>query len=229
MARIEERDYPAESRGNLTRRGLREISQAEVANFNTDYDALIEQETNPVIKGILEDLRELVFETTRAVMQRANQNYGGALAEGDEIGFLFLRPAHLDVGVGGRPGTVNTFDYAWGAPGTTDWLGTAAALIELGDNNQAEGMVVGAATDSHPAPKTEAIQFVKFNVPDVVIPLFWTALRTDRGPRITRFKAPFAAFPGESFRAEVRNAYQGDDELRPVGVYISVGTNLRTL
>jgi len=230
MARIEEKDYAEESRGALTGRQMRSISSEEVQLFNLDYDRLIDQEQSGRARRVLETAREYAFELTRHVMQRANQRYGGSTAEGDEVGIRLLRPDDLEMGVAVATGTADSWQFNWTATGKQDVFGTAANPIDLGDQSQAESVLIMAWSSGHPAPKTESVQATKFTRDLFVQPLPWDLVADDRGGvKVVEANPWFVAFPGEQFTYDTNVFATGDDMLRAVGIYVSIGTNLRTM
>jgi hypothetical protein len=236
MARISEQDYPAESEGQLTGKALQGITQSEVRRFNLDFDRLIDDELSLRAQRILENAREYAFEVTRHVMQRANQRYGGTLALGNEVGLRLLRPLDLVRQTAGTPvgdQTAHSWQFSWGAVGVRDAFGEAAddtQQVNLDDQSNAEAHLIVGWTNNHAAPKTEAIQSQRFNRTNVAQPLPWDAVVDGRGGiKVIEANPWFAAFPGETYQYSVRTFAAGADVLRALGVYMSIGTNLRTL
>ena len=133
MARVEERDYEANETGDITGKRLRAMRKGEVQGYNRDYDRLVDSALTVRADRMLEDARAVAFELTRHVMERANQNYGGSLAEGNEIGIRLLRPDDLEMGVAVATGTADSWEFTWVATGDQDVFGTAGDVIDLGD------------------------------------------------------------------------------------------------
>jgi hypothetical protein len=230
MARIQEQDYAEESRGALTGRQLRSISSEEVQLFNLDYDRLIDQEQSSRARRILETARDYAFELTRHVMQRANQRYGGSTAEGDEIGIRLLRPDDLEMGVAVATGTPDSWQFTWTGTGDQDVFGTGANPIDMGDQSQAESVLIVAWSTNHPSPKTESVQATKFTRDLFVQPLPWDVVAEERGGvKVVEANPWFVAFPGEQFSYDANVFATGDDVVRALGIYVSIGTNLRTM
>lgn len=230
MARILEQDYASESNGSQTGRALQAISQGEVADFNLDYDRLLDEEHSLRTARILESAREMSFELARHVMDRANQIYGGSLASGDEIGIRLIRPDDLEMGVTLTTGLADSWQFIWTATGAQDLYGTAADVIGLADTATAESVLIVGWATNHPAPKTESIQGTKFTRTLFVQPLPWDMLTQARGGvQVIEANPWFIGFPGESFTFDVNVHTIGSDVLRAVGVWITVGTLLRTL
>lgn len=230
MARIVEQDYAAQDKGENTGRAQREISQAEVQLFNLDYDRLIDNELTTRVNRILEDAREYVFELTRHVMDRANQRYGGSTNLGDEVGIRMIRPADMEMGVAVATGTTDSWLFTWTATGDQDLYGTAADPVNLLDNADAESILIVAWTTNHPSPKTESIQATKFTRAMQVQPLPWDVVGEERGGvRVIEANPWFVAFPGEDFEFNTNVFVTGDDVVRAVGVFATVGSLLRTV
>jgi hypothetical protein len=236
MARIEERDYQAESSGEFTGRALQAIPRNQVVAFNRDYDRLIDEELSARAARFLEMGREVSFELTRHVMNRANQNYGGSLASGDEVGIRLIRPRDMVRQTAGTPvaaQTANSWQFTWAGPGVLDAFGEAADAtqqVNLGDQSNAEAMLIVGWSNDHPAPKTEAIQASKFNRNMVAQALPWDVLTSERASiRVMEANPWFVALPGETFQFSVRNFATGEDVLRPLGTWVQTGTQLRTL
>ena len=73
------------------------------------------------------------------------------------------------------------------------------------------------------------IQATKFNR-DPPQPLPWDALGEERGGiKVIEANRWFVAFPSESFEVDTVVFQTGADALRAAGVYISIGTKLRTV
>lgn len=230
MARVEERDYEANETGDITGKRLRAMRKGEVQGYNRDYDRLVDSALTVRADRMLEDARAVAFELTRHVMERANQNYGGSLAEGNEIGIRLLRPDDLEMGVAVATGTADSWEFTWVATGDQDVFGTAGDVIDLGDQSDAESILIVAWSTNHPSPKTESIQATKFGRDLFVQPFPWDLITDARGAVKTVEANPwFVAFPGEDFTFDVNVFVTGDDVLRAVGVYISIGDNLRTM
>ena len=230
MARIAEQDYAAVDKGENTGRSLREINQAEVELFNLDYDRLIDNELSQRVNRILEDAREYAFELTRHVMHRANQRYGGSTNLGNEIGVRILRPDDMEMGVAVPTGTADSWLFTWLATGDQDVFGTAPDEVDLADQSDAEALLIVAWTTNHPSPKTESLQATKFNREMFVQPLAWDAIAEERGGiKVVEANPWFVAFPGERFTFDTNVFATGPDVLRAVGVFVSIGSTLRTM
>ena len=230
MARIAEQDYAAVDKGEQTGRSLREISQAEVQLFNLDYDRLVDEELSTRVKRILEEAREYAFELTRHVMHRANQRYGGGTTLGNEIGIRITRPDDMEMGVAVPTGTPDSWLFTWTATGDQDAFGTAANEVDLADQSDAEALLIVGWTTNHPSPKTESLQATKFNRELFVQPLPWDAVAEERGGiKVIEANPWFVAFPGERFTFDVNVFATGPDVLRAVGLFISIGSTLRTM
>lgn len=233
MARIEERDYEAEGRGEQTGRSLKEAAAAEARLFNLDYDRLIDMEQSQRLDRIYEDSREYVWELVRHIMERANQRYGGSTAEGDEIGIRQIRPADMETDPS-NPNTVatgllNSFDKTWVGLGDQDLFGSQANPVNTRDNADAEALYIVAWSTNHPAPKTESVQGRKFNRDFFVQPLAWDAIAEERGNlKIIEASPHQVAFAGEDIEFNTVVFVVGTDVLRPVGVFVATGTELRT-
>lgn len=231
MARIEERDYEAESPGPLTSRSLKEIALEEVQVFNQDYDRIIDMEQSQRLDRMYEDSREYVFELVRHVMERANQRYGGSTAQGDEVGFRAIRPADMetDPAAGVATTLLHSFNATWTALGDQDLFGTAGDPVNMRDNADAEALYVLAWSTDHPAPKTESIQGRKFGRDFFVQPLPWDQIAEERGSlKVIEANPHHVVFAGENIEFNTVVFIVGTDNLRPVGVYVATGTELRT-
>ena len=230
MVAITEETRAKESSGPLTGRELQGITDEEIRVFNLDYNRIMDEERSIRSARILEDGRELGFELVRHVMDRANQRYGGSLSSGDEIGIRLIRPDDLEQAVAVATGLADSFQFTWVATANQDIFGTAGNPINLADNATAESiLIVGWSTD-HPAPKTESIQGTKFTRTLFVQPLPWDLLTDARGGvKVIEANPWFVGFPGETFTFDVNVHTVGADVLRAVGVWITVGTLLRTM
>jgi hypothetical protein len=163
-------------------------------------------------------------------MRRANQRYGGSLTEGNEIGIRLLRPDDMEMGVAVATGAADSWQFAWTALGDQDIFRTAGNPIDLGDQSNTEGFLVVAWSTYHPAPKSESLQATKFTRDLFVQPLPWDMMTDDRGGvKVLEANPWFVAFPGETFTFDVNVFATGADVLRAIGVYVSIGSNLRTM
>lgn len=230
MVRIAEQDYPSEANGSLTGKQLQAMSQEEVRQFNIDYDRLMDEEESMRAARFLEMGRETFFELTRHIMNRANQQFGGSLASGDEIGLRLLRPDDLEMGVTVATGTADSWLFTWTATGTQDFFGTAGDPVNLLDDSNAEGLLIVGWSTNHPAPKTEAIRGNKFGRALYVHPLPWDLLANERGEvKVMEANPWFIAFPGEDFHYDGNVFVTGADVLRAVGIFVGPGTEIRTM
>ena len=230
MATIIEEDKAAESNGALTGRALQAITRGEVEQFNIDYDRLVDEELSARAARFLEMGREMSFELTRHVMERANQLYGGSLASGDEIAIQLLRPDHMEMGLTLATGLADSWQFTWVAIGAQDLFGTTANPINPQDTSSAEGILIVAWSTNHPAPKTEAIQASKFGRALYVQPLGWDMLAAERDAvKVMEANPWFVAFPGETFTFDVNVFVTGADVVRAVGVWSGVGSDARTI
>ncbi|MFQ6030620.1 MAG: hypothetical protein ACE5Q6_24375, partial [Dehalococcoidia bacterium] len=223
-----ERDYERESNGAITRKELAAIPQQDVRTFNRDYDRLIDEELSARAARFLEMAREAEFEVVRHVMARANQNYGGALASGDEIAIQLLRPDHMEMGVAVATGTADSWLFTWTATGDQDLFGTTANPINPQDNANAEAILIVGWTTNHPSPKTEAVQATKFGRDLFVQPLGWDLVAAERdNVKVIEANPWFLGLPGETFEIDVNVFVTGADVLRALGVWCGIGTDAR--
>jgi hypothetical protein len=230
MARIEERDYQSESNGEVTGRALQAIPRNQVVAFNRDYDRLIDEELSARAARFLEMGREVSFELTRHVMNRANQNYGGSLSSGDEIGIHIIRPSDMEMGSNPSTGLINSWQFTWVAVSAQDLFGTSANPVTLLDNSSAEACLIVGWTTNHPAPKTEAIQGNKYGRALYAQPLPWDVLASERGGvKVMEANPWFVGLPGETFHFQTRTFATGEDVFRALGTWINIGTALRTI
>ncbi len=229
MARIDDSESrERESRGPITRKELAAISAGEIRTFNRDYDRLLDEEQTARAARILEFAREAEFEIVRHVMSRANQTYGGALASGDEIGIQLLRPDHLEMGATVATGVADSWEFTWVATADQDLYGTTGDPIDQDDNAIAEAKLIVGWSTNHASPKTEMVQFTKFGRDLIVQPLAWDLLAAERNNvKVLEANPWFLALPGENFEVDVNVFVIGTDVLRALGIYTSIGTNLR--
>lgn len=230
MVRIVEEDKSAQSNGPLTGRALQAIREEEVVQYNIDYDRLVDEELSSRAARFLEMGREMTFELTRHVMQRANQLYGGSLSSGDEIGIRMVRPNDMEQALAVATGLADSWQFTWVAISTQDLFGTAGNPVTLGDDSTAESIIIVGWSTNHPAPKTEAIQATKFGRALYVQPLPWDMLAAERDAvKVMEANPWFVAFPGETFEFDTNVFVIGADVLRAVGVFIANGTEMRRL
>lgn len=230
MVRITEQDYPSEATGALTGKALQAMSAEEVVQYNIDYDRLMDEEESMRAARFLEMGRETFFELTRHIMSRANQQYGGSLSSGDEIGIRMIRPDDMEMGVTVTTGLANSWQFTWDTLNVDDIFGTAGDPINLADDSDAEGLLIVAWSNNHPAPKIEAIRGNKFGRALYVHPLPWDLLAAERGEvKVMEANPWFIAFPGEDFHYDGNIFATGADVLRAVGVFVGPGTEIRAL
>lgn len=231
MVAITEESREKESTGPLTGRELQAISAREIQTFNLDYNRLLDEERSIRTARILESAREMAFEIMRHTMDRANQIYGGSLASGDEIGIRLIRPDDMEMGANPATGLADSWEFTWVALAAQDVFGAAAPNdIDLADNAGAEAILIVGWSTNHPSPKTESIQGTKFTRDLFVQPLPWDMLTQGRGGiQVIEANPWFVGFPGETFTFDVNVHTVGTDVLRPVGIWMTIGTNLRTM
>ena len=227
--------------GQVTEHVMAEIEYADLVTLADELDILIAQE-NPWIQALFAKNAVAIANAVRAVNMESGSGFKGAVGGGRQLDILRFRPEQFQ-----DPSVAAV------AQARLTWARAMALVPGVGVGYTGEIIcapaVAGDAVDTHGAltmgtteallifgfanpswtPATSAIQITyiarQYNIQNADFDL---AQVWDHFPLI-ELKEPLIVYPRETIRIEARYYQNATDEIQPVGLWIKMSQNIRSL
>jgi len=227
--------------GQVTEHVMAEIEYADLVTLADELDILIAQE-NPWIQALFAKNAVAIANAVRAVNMESGSGFKGAVGGGRQLDILRFRPEQFQ-----DPSVAAV------AQARLTWARAMALVPGVGVGYTGEIIcapaVAGDAVDTHGAltmgtteallvfgfanpswtPATSALQITyiarQYNIQNADFDL---AQVWDHFPLI-ELKEPLVVYPRETIRIEARYYQNATDEIQPVGLWIKMSQNIRSL
>ena len=221
--------------GEVTEHVMGEIEYSDLKVLGDELDILLAYE-NPVIQHIFAKNAVAIANAVRVTNVETASGFKGAVGAGRQLDILMLRPEQFQDPALGAVGLRTTWVRIIGAPvpGTRQVIcaqdavpaDTHGALTMT----QWEALLLFGFSNPSMTPCTTAIQITylaqQFNIQNAY---FGLSQVTDSYYPFVELKEPLVLYPQESGLVEARYPFAATDELTPVGLWIKMSQNLRSL
>jgi len=212
---------------------LSKIAYLDAKIFTDELDTILIQQ-NPLIHDIFAKNAVTLFDAIRMANVNSKQGFKGALASGNELDFTLLMARQFydpEAPTVKRTSWVRTVTAAQIAAAVAlDFLeeatGVAGAELLMGEE---EAMVWLALYNPAQTPCIDAIQLQMNTEPFDLQSLDFEQVGAQEGDVIIELKEPWTVPPEQSGRAQAYYFRAGTDETRPLGIWIKMARNMRTL
>jgi len=223
--------------GQVTEHVMAEIEYADLKTMADELDIMIAQE-NPWIQALFAKNAVAIANAVRVVNVESASGFKGAVGSGRQLDILRFRPEQFqDPAIAAATARLTWVRIIAGVVPPVGWTGeliagTTPAVID-GHIALAMGMteallIFGFANPSW-VPATSAIQITylarQYNIQNADFNL---AQVWNHYPLI-ELKEPFILYPREDGRVEARYYQNTADEIQPVGLWIKMSQNIRSL
>ena len=226
--------------GQVTEHSMAEIDYADLVTLADELDIMLEQE-NPWIQALFAKNAVAIANAVRVVNVDSASGFKGAVGSGRQLDILRFRPEQFqDPAVAAVAQARLTWARAMGLVvppvGYTGEIICAPAVA--GDVVDTHGALTMGTTEAllifgfaNPSwtPCTSAIQITylarQYNIQNAGFDLtqVW-----EHFP-LLELKEPFILYPREDGRVQARYYQNGTDEIQPVGLWIKMSQNMRSL
>ena len=223
---------------------LSRISYLDSKIFTNELDTILVQQ-NPLIHEIYAKNAVSMFDLVRMVNVNSKQGFKGALASGNELDFTlfmarqFQDPDAVKVANGPRRTSwVRTVTLAMAPVATQGALNSffedrvaATRTVPPTEHTmlEEEGMIWLAFYNPAAVPVIDAFQITMNTEPFDVQSLDFEQVHIETGDVIIELKEPWTLPPEQSGKIDVWYFQAGTDETRPLGIWVKMAKNLRTL
>ena len=220
--------------GEVAEHTMAELAFADVMTFADEMDVLIAYES-PVIQGIFAKNAEAIVNAIRVVNKESMSGFKGVVGSGRQLDILMFRPEQFqNPAAAGIAVRATWLRNVAAAPQTCqiicapDALGidTHGALTMA----TTEAFLLFGFANTSVTPVTTAIQITylaqTYNIQNCY---FGLGQVTESYYPFVELKEPLVIYPQESGLVTVRYSVNGADELTPVGLWIKMSQNLRSL
>ena len=207
---------------------MSEINYADIKIFADELDIALKIQ-NPLVQELFAKNAVGLANLARVVNVETASGFKGAVGSGRQLDAIMLRAEQFqNPGAGATTPRTSWIRAIAGAANltfiqsTTDTnlelpMATTEGLAILGFANPAAALCVDAVQLSY-LSQLYNIQNLDFELANPFI-----------GDAIVEIKQPFYIFPQETGLVNVRYYRAGQDELRPIGIWVKMASNLRTL
>ncbi len=210
---------------------LSKISFLDSRIFTDELDTILVQQ-NPLIHEIYAKNAVSLFDAVRMVNVNSKQGFKGALASGNELDFTLMMARQFydpENSTNKRASWVRTVTPAQVAAATAlNFFEGATAGVEL-TMGEEEGQVWTAFYNPAQVPCVDAFQITMNTEPFDMQSLDFEQVHEQSGDVIIEFKEPWTLPPEQSGEIMAYYFRAGTDEMRPLGIWIKMAKNMRTL
>ena len=223
--------------GQVTEHVMAEIDYADIKTLADEIDILISQE-NPWIQALFAKNAVAIANAVRVVNVESASGFKGAVGSGRQLDILRFRPEQFqDPAIAAATARLTWVRNIAGVVPPVGWTGeiiagTTPAVIDghialaMGTT---EALLVFGFADPSWTPGVSAIQITylarQYNIQNADFDL---AQVWEHFPLI-ELKEPFILYPREDGRVEARYYQNAADEIQPVGLWIKMSQNIRSL
>ena len=194
--------------------------------FTDELDTILVQQ-NPLIHEIYAKNAVSIFDAIRMANVNSKQGFKGALASGNELDFTLMMARQFY-----DPDNSTVKRVSWertiavvGAKNFFEGL-TAGVELTMGEE---EAMVWLAFYNPAQVPCVDAFQITMNTEPFDMQSLDFEQVHEQTGDVIIEFKEPWTLPPEQSGEINAYYYKLGTDEMRPLGIWIKMAKNMRTL
>jgi len=223
--------------GQITEHLMSEIEYADLKTLADELEIMIAQE-NPWIQALYAKNAVAIANAVRVVNVESTSGFKGAVGSGRQLDILRFRPEQFqDPAIAAPTARLTWVRNIAGVVPPVGWTGeliagTTPAVIDghiaLAMGTTEAILIFGFANPSW-TPCTSAIQITylgrAYNIQNADFNL---AQVWEHFPLI-ELKEPFILYPREDGRVEARYYQNGADEIQPVGLWIKMSQNIRSL
>ena len=207
---------------------MSEINYADIKIFADELEIALKIQ-NPLVQELFAKNAVGLANLVRVVNVETASGFKGAVGSGRQLDAIMLRAEQFqDPGAGATTPRTSwiraiaaianvVFIQSTADTGAELAMATTEGLAILGFVNPAAALCVDAIQLSYLA-QLYNIQNLDFELANPFI-----------GDSIVELKQPFFIFPQETGLVNVRYYRAGQDELRPIGIWVKMASNLRTL
>lgn len=205
---------------------LSKISYWDAHIFTQELDTILARQ-NPLIHDIFARNSVSIFDAVRMANVNSKQGFKGALASGNELDLTlfmarqFYDPDNSESKRTTWVRTISSTGAKYIFEGTT-----ASSELTMGEE---EAMVWLAFYNPAQTSCIDAFQITMNTEPYDVQSLDFDQVQTEQGDVIIELKEPWTLPPEQSGKIQAYYFQTGTDETRPLGVWIKMARNLRTL
>lgn len=205
---------------------LSKISYLDSKIFTDELDTILVQQ-NPLIHEIFAKNAVTLFDAIRMTNVNTKQGFKGALASGNELDFTLMMARQFydpDNSTNKRTTWVRTIS----STGSKQYFEGATSGVEL-TMGEEEGMVWLAFYNPAQQSCVDAFQITMNTEPFDLQSLDFEQVHLQTGDVIIELKEPWTLPPEQSGEISAYYSRTGTDEMRPLGIWVKMAKNLRTL
>ena len=206
---------------------LSRIAYWDAKLFSLEMDAVLEKQ-NPLIHEVYAKYAVNIFDLIRMVNTNTKQGFKGMTGSGNEIDLILLSQARLfydpDDSEDTRESWIRTID----AVGSKNFFEGAHAGTEC-TMGEEEGLIFLGFYNPALDPCVDAVKITMNTEPFNVQGLDFMQAQLEMGDPIIELKEPWTLPPEQSGEIEAYYFKTGEDDMRPLGVWVKMSRNLRDL
>ena len=213
---------------------MAEIDYADIKIFADELDIALTLQ-NPLVQSLLAKNAPGLVSLIRVINTESASGFKGSVGSGRQLDALLFRAEQfqdpdIETPATARTSWVRTIAAAGGQgqfivnPGT-EAVGSKVAL-EMADE---EGIAILGFVNPASSPIVNAVKTTYLSQDYNIQNLDFELANPFIGDAIVELKQPLFIFPKESALVQVRYFAAGDDELRPIGLWVKMSSALRAL
>jgi len=210
---------------------LSKIAYLDAKIFTDELDTILIQQ-NPLIHDIYAKNAVSMFDLVRMVNVNTKQGFKGALASGNELDFTVMMARQFY-----DPENTGVLRTSWVRTVTPAQITAATALYFFEDilgsaeetMGEEEGMIWLAFYNPAQTPCIDAFQITMNTEPFDIQSLDFEQVGAQEGDVIVELKEPWTLPPEQSGAIQAYYFRAGTDETRPLGIFVQMAKNLRSL
>jgi hypothetical protein len=216
--------------GELKEHKMAEMDYLDIKTFADELEIALKLQ-NPLVQSLYAKNAEGLVNLIRTVNVESASGFKGSVGSGRQLDAIMLRAVQFY-----DPDNVGTRRVDWtraiAVLATTNALyfiessaGGGAALA-MGDD---EGLAILGFANPAQNPVSDALQITYISQTYNIQNLDFELANVEIGDVIVELKQPLFVYPKEDFAIKVRYFATGTDELRPIGLWVKMSSDLRAL
>jgi len=220
--------------GEVREHKMAEIDYLDLKIFADEIDIALKLQ-NSYVQSLLAKNAVGLVDLIRIVNVETASGFKGAVGSGRQLDAILLRAEQFqdpDVGVWPTPRTswIRNITAAMAAAGPTNFIERGTGALAHGEELPMavdEGLVILGFANPAAALCVDAVQITYLAQAYNIQNLDFELTDTFTGSPICELKQPLYIYPRESALGTVKYYRSGSDELRPIGIWVKMSSNLR--
>jgi len=218
--------------GEIREHRMSEIDYADIQIFANELDIALKLQ-NPLVQSLFAKNAVGLANLIRVINTESASGFKGTNGSGRQLDAVLLRAEQFqDPDIAVFPTARTSWIRNIAAAATANFIERGTGAVAHGEElpmGTTEGLAILGFTNPAAAPCVDALQITYLAQAYNIQNLDFEAANPFIGDAICELKQPLFLYPQETALIQVRYYRAGQDEVRPIGIWVKMSVNMRAL